>query len=176
CAKSGNKGVPTQLQHRLSNKSSCDPCLYLCNNGVSMIFFHVDDLILVGPGNNFKKEFEKRFSNSSCHEPNTILGMKFKRENKKIKSSLPNHIEHGLEELGLTNCKNSMTPLNPNLKLREASNNDHSRFKKININYRSAIGLLNHITQLTRPDIIFAVSPGPRIPTSSFRITVMPHG
>ncbi|KNZ48489.1 hypothetical protein VP01_562g1 [Puccinia sorghi] len=30
---------------------------------------------LVGPGNNFKKEFESCFKNSSCHDPNTILGM-----------------------------------------------------------------------------------------------------
>ncbi|KNZ44116.1 hypothetical protein VP01_94g3 [Puccinia sorghi] len=123
-----------------------------------MIFFHVDDLVLVGPGNNFKQEFENRFRNSSCHEPNTILGMKFEKEKDKIKLSLPNHIEHGLEELGLTDCKTSTTPLTPNLKLRDATDKDHSRFKKLNINYRSAIGLLNHIAQLTRPDISFAVS------------------
>ncbi|KNZ56260.1 hypothetical protein VP01_244g2 [Puccinia sorghi] len=70
-----------------------------------MFFFHVDDLILVGPGNNFKEEFESRFSNSSY-----------------------------------------------------TSDEDHAQFKKLNINYRSAIGLLNHISQLTRPDISFAVS------------------
>ncbi|KNZ64306.1 hypothetical protein VP01_1042g6 [Puccinia sorghi] len=81
------------------------------------------------PGNNFEKEFESQFSNSSFHEPNTILGMKFEKENDKIMLSLPNHIQHGLEEL----------------------------FKRININYRSAIGLLNHIAQLTCPDISFAV-------------------
>ncbi|KNZ54499.1 hypothetical protein VP01_2930g1 [Puccinia sorghi] len=123
-----------------------------------MVFFHVDDLILVGPGNNFEHEFETCFSNSSCHQPNTILGMKYKRERNKIKLSLPNHIEHGLEELGLTDCKPSVTPLTPNLKLRKATDEDHAWFKKLNINYRSAIGLLNHIAQLTRPDISFAVS------------------
>ncbi|KNZ57848.1 uncharacterized protein VP01_2059g3, partial [Puccinia sorghi] len=42
--------------------------------------------------------------------------------------------------------------------LRDASDDDHAKFKKLNINYRSAIGLLNHIAQLTRPDISFAVS------------------
>ncbi|KNZ57549.1 hypothetical protein VP01_2129g4 [Puccinia sorghi] len=138
--------------------SSSDPCLYLCDDNISRIFFHVDDLILVGPGNNFEKEFEKRFSNSSCHSPNTILGMKFEREKDEIKLSLPNHIQHGLEELGLEDCKTSITPLTPNLKLRDATDIDHSRFRKLNINYRSAIGLLNHIAQLTRPDISFAVS------------------
>ncbi|KNZ54670.1 hypothetical protein VP01_2888g1 [Puccinia sorghi] len=140
------------------NESSCNPCLYICDDNISRVFFHVDDLILVGPGNNFEEEFERRFSNSSCHDHNTILGMKFEQGKDKIKLSLPNHIQHGLEELGLVDCKTSSTPLTPNLKLRDASDEDHARFRKLNINYRSAIGLLNHIAQLTRPDISFAVS------------------
>ncbi|PLW39824.1 hypothetical protein PCASD_10717 [Puccinia coronata f. sp. avenae] len=52
----------------------------------------------------------------------------------------------------------SVTPTTPNLKLVDASDKDHARFKKLNINYRSAIGLLNHIAQLTRTNISFAVS------------------
>jgi hypothetical protein len=84
--------------------------------------------------------------------------MKFERCRNKIMLSLPKHIQHGLEELGLTNCKTSVTPMTQNLKLVNASDDDHARFKKLNINYRSAIGLLNHISQLARPDISFAVS------------------
>ncbi|KNZ60491.1 hypothetical protein VP01_1546g2 [Puccinia sorghi] len=84
--------------------------------------------------------------------------MKFEEKDNKIMLSLPKHIQHGLEELGLTNCKTSATPMTPNIKLVDATDDDHARFKKLNINYRSAIGLLNHIAQLTRPDISFAVS------------------
>ncbi|KNZ45299.1 hypothetical protein VP01_827g1 [Puccinia sorghi] len=150
-----------KTQHRRLQRfheSNCDPCLYICDDKISMVFFHVDDLILVGPGNNFEREFVIRFSNSSCHNPNTILGMKFEKNDNRIQLSLPNHIQHGLEELGLQDAKISSTPLTPNLKLRDASDDDHSRFKKLNINYRSAIGLLNHIAQLARPEISFAVS------------------
>lgn len=139
-------------------ESNCDPCLYLCDDNVSRLFFHVDDLVLVGSGNNFKEKFEKHFSNSSCHDPNTILGMKFERIGHKILLSQPKHIKHGLEELGLSTSKPSATPLTPNLKLKEASNEDHILFKKQNINYRSAIGLMNYIAGYTRPDISFAVS------------------
>ncbi|KNZ49533.1 hypothetical protein VP01_4958g1 [Puccinia sorghi] len=56
------------------------------------------------------------------------------------------------------NWKKSTTPLVKNLKLWDASNEDYARFKKFNINYRSAIGLLNYIVQLTQPNITFAVS------------------
>ncbi|KNZ62497.1 hypothetical protein VP01_1263g6 [Puccinia sorghi] len=135
-----------------------DPCLYVCNDGVSFIFFHVDDLVLVGSGNDFKEKFAARFSNSACHLPNTLLGMKYEREGNKIFLTQPKHINHGLEELGLTECKPSSTPLTPNLQLREASDEDYEKFRKLNINYRSAIGLLNYIASNTRPDLSFAVS------------------
>ncbi|KNZ51524.1 hypothetical protein VP01_3918g1 [Puccinia sorghi] len=98
------------------------------------------------------------FSNSSCHEPNMILGMKFEIIGNKILLSQPKHIEHGLEELGLSNSKLSTTPLTPNLKFKEVLDEDHALFKKENINYRSVIGLMNYITGYTRPDIIFTVS------------------
>ncbi|KNZ63039.1 hypothetical protein VP01_1193g2 [Puccinia sorghi] len=120
--------------------------------------------------------FSFTFSNSSCHEPNTILGMKFERENNKIKLSLPNHIKHVLKELGLNKCKTSMTPLIPNLKLCEATDDDHSRFKKLNINYSFEVSSL----------ACYSVKPGMthchkvkkvwHIPTSFFIFTVMPHG
>ncbi|KNZ44282.1 uncharacterized protein VP01_9316g1, partial [Puccinia sorghi] len=116
-------------------ESTCDPCLYSCNGKVSFVFFHLGDLILVGQGNKFKKELEKRFRNSSCQEPNTILGMKFKREDKKIKLSLPNHIQTGLKELDLVG-KTSATPRTPSLKHCEYSEESHARFKKLNMNYR----------------------------------------
>jgi hypothetical protein len=116
-------------------ESNCNPCLYLCNNKISQILFHVDDLVLVGPGNDFKNKLETRFSNSASHKPNTILGMKFERIGHKILLSQPKHIEHGLEELGMQSCKSSNTPLTPNLKLKEATDEEHALFKKENVNY-----------------------------------------
>lgn len=76
----------------------------------------------------------------------------------KIHLSQPKHIDKGLEELGLTDCKNINSPLTQNHHLEEASNKDNAEFSQLNINYRSAIGLLNHLSQYTRPDISFAVS------------------
>ncbi|KNZ61784.1 hypothetical protein VP01_1358g5 [Puccinia sorghi] len=116
--------------------------MYACDDGISFIFFHVDDLVLVGPGNDFKNKFADRFNNSACHPPNTLLGMKFEKIGNKICLSQPKHINHGLEELGLTGCKSSSTPLTPNLQLREASDEDHEKFKKLNINYSFAVSSL----------------------------------
>ncbi|KNZ47167.1 uncharacterized protein VP01_6638g1 [Puccinia sorghi] len=57
-------------------ESSCNPCLYFFSEKKSIIFFHIDDLVLVGNGQKFKEKFEKQFSNLACHPPNTLLGMK----------------------------------------------------------------------------------------------------
>ncbi|KNZ54549.1 hypothetical protein VP01_2917g2 [Puccinia sorghi] len=139
-------------------ESACNPCMYACNDGISYICFHVNELVLVGPGNDFKNKFADRFSNSACLPPNTLLGMKFKKISNKICLSQPQHINHGIEELGLTDCKPSSTPLTQNLQLREATDEDHKKLKRLNINYRSAIGLLNYIASNTFPDLSFAVS------------------
>ncbi|KNZ46946.1 hypothetical protein VP01_680g7 [Puccinia sorghi] len=130
----------------------------LCNNNESMIFFHVDDLILVGPGNKFKENFEKQFSNSSCHSPNTILGIKYEITEDTILLSNPKHINHGLEELGLLDARPVSIPLTTNKQLKEADDEEFEAFKRLNINYRSAVGLLNYISMHTRPDISFAIS------------------
>ncbi|KNZ56373.1 hypothetical protein VP01_2418g1 [Puccinia sorghi] len=71
--------------------------------------------------------------------PNTLFGMKYKRVGNKTCLSQPKHINHGLEKL-------------------EASDDDHEKFKQLNINYCSAVGLLNYIASNTRPDLSFAMS------------------
>lgn len=140
------------------HQSSSDPCLYLNSGCKSMIFFHVKNLILVGLGDNFKNNFLQRFPNSTSHNPNTILGMKYSKIDNKILLSQPNHIEHGLEELKLTKCHAWSIPLTSNLNLRPASDEEHEEFKALNINYRSAVFLMNYIACLTQPDISYAVS------------------
>lgn len=72
--------------------------------------------------------------------------------------SQQNHINSGLEELGVSEAKPSLTPLSPGLKLKPASDAEHEQFKGLNINYCSAIGMLNHIGWYTWPKVSFAVS------------------
>lgn len=46
----------------------------------------------------------------------------------------------------------------PNLQLAQATDEDFESFKKLNINYQSAIGLMNYIAMYDRPDLSLAVS------------------
>lgn len=139
-------------------ESTSNPCLYLKRNTKEILYFHVDDLIHVGNSNTFKSNFLSQFQNSSCHPPNTILGMLMEIKDNQILLSQPNHIDCGLEELSLSSCKDTMSPLTQNLNLKPASDDGHAEFCQLNINYWSEIGLLNHISQYTCPDVSFSVS------------------
>lgn len=57
--------------------------------------------------------------------------MKFEQEGDTIFLSQPKHIDHGLEELIFTKGKPSTTPLTPNIQLREATDGNHEKFKRL---------------------------------------------
>lgn len=137
-------------------ESNCNPCLYMGVDKISVVFFHVNDLIVAGDMNGFKDAFLSKFHNSSAHKPNTLLGMKVEHRNGLIQLSLPLHIEKGLEELDISHCWPVSTPLTPGLHLHPADNKDHKNFLDLNINYWSPIGQLNFIAGLARPNISFS--------------------
>ncbi|KNZ60388.1 hypothetical protein VP01_1560g1 [Puccinia sorghi] len=72
--KTGTKHLP--LGFRKLN--TIRPCLFIHKDKNLFIFFHVDDLVVVGKRYQFEEIFLKRFSNSSAHMLDTLLGMNLK--------------------------------------------------------------------------------------------------
>jgi hypothetical protein len=138
--------------------SVSDACLFIHKEKNSFIFFHVDDLIVVGQTEKFEEKFLNRFPNSTAHSPDTLLGMNLHVTPDSIELSQPALISKGLEMLGLTNCKPMKTPLTPAVQLHTASEEDHQEFLALGINYRSYTGMLNYLACRTRPDLAAAVS------------------
>ncbi|KNZ47546.1 hypothetical protein VP01_6320g1 [Puccinia sorghi] len=64
---------------------TANPCVFIHKDKHSIIFFHVDDLIVVGEVNQFEELFLARFPNSSAHDPDTILGMDLTIDHEHIK-------------------------------------------------------------------------------------------
>lgn len=58
----------------------------------------------------------------------------------------------------MTECKPSTVPLTANVNVSLENDEEHKEFKALNINYCSAVFLINYIACLTRPDLSFAVS------------------
>lgn len=115
--------------------SVLDACLFIHKDKNLFIFFHVDDLIVVGQIDKFEKLFLARFPNSSAHSPDTLLGMNLNITPESIYLSQPGLIKKGLEMLGMSTCKSVKTLLTPAVQLFTATEQDHQEFLKLNINY-----------------------------------------
>ncbi|MBW0529782.1 hypothetical protein O181_069497 [Austropuccinia psidii MF-1] len=62
-----------------------------------------------------------------------------------------------LDQYRMSNCKPVVTPLMPNEHLSPATSDEIQALKKLNTNYRSAIGSINYLSTATRPDLLCAV-------------------
>lgn len=139
-------------------QSTSDPCLFIHRDKDSFIFFHVDDLIVVGKVDIFESLFLHRFPNSTAHEPDTLLGMDVTKTNNSISLSQEKLIDKGLKMLGLQDCKSVNTPLSVAVQLKPATQEEKDEFSKLNINFRTFTGILNYLSCRTRPDLAPAVS------------------
>ena len=115
--------------------SVLDACLFIHRNKDSFIFFHVDDLIVVGKPDEFEELFLSRFPNSTAHTPDTLLGMNLIMSTDCVELLQPALIEKGLELLNLEECKSVKTPLTPAVQLKLATDEDHQAFLKLGLNY-----------------------------------------
>jgi hypothetical protein len=67
------------------------------------------------------------------------------------------YIKGLVEEYGLEDGKTTGTPMQSNIKLVKSTPKESEQFRKRGLDYRSAIGSLNYLSQCTRPDITYAV-------------------
>ncbi|MBW0528924.1 hypothetical protein O181_068639 [Austropuccinia psidii MF-1] len=62
----------------------------------------------------------------------------------------------------MKNCKSVATPLVPNEHIRDATVEEEEAFKRINVNFRSAVGSINYLSTATHPNFSHAVSSLPQ--------------
>ncbi|MBW0557458.1 hypothetical protein O181_097173, partial [Austropuccinia psidii MF-1] len=137
-------------------KSMADACLFIGKDVI--LFAWVDDIILIGKeADNILKRLEKDFKVKDLGLASHILGIKISQSDHMITLSQQHYIEELISQYGLEDSKLNMTPMQSNIKLETATDEEHEEFKKLNINYRAAIGSLNYLSQCTRPDMAYTV-------------------
>ena len=118
---------------------------------------YVDDIILTGDDfeemNKLKKNLSTKFEIKDLGSLRYFLGMEIARSKKGIIVSQRKYILDLLEEIGMSGCKPSDTPMEFNSKLGEVKEGvpvDTGRYQRL-------VGKLIYLSH-TRPDISFAVS------------------
>jgi len=74
-------------------------------------------------------------------------------ENEGMFVNQSHYIKSLVEDYGLEDGKVTGTPMQANIKLTQSTSEESSQFKEKGLDYRSAIGSLNYLSQCTRPDI-----------------------
>ena len=137
-----------------------DTCVYLRKRGNdwTIICLYVDDGLIAGTNessvSSFISKLQKRFQ-VTVNEPTCYVGMEIRqdRKNKTIAVSQSGYIRRVLEKFGMTDANPVATPMEPSVKLMIEDSKD-----KFECPYREAIGCLNYLSQVSRPDITFAVN------------------
>ncbi|MBW0488890.1 hypothetical protein O181_028605 [Austropuccinia psidii MF-1] len=88
----------------------------------------------------------------------SLLGMKVTKGDNCYFLSQSSYISDLLDSYDMKNCKPVSTPMVPNSRLQEATDNEREEFKVLNINYRQAVGKISYLQVATRGDLDFVTS------------------
>ena len=137
-----------------------DGCVFIRKDGSDsiVICLYVDDGLVCGTRKQalavFVQQLKAEFE-VTVNDPNQYVGMEIARDRdaKTITVNQRGYISRVLERFGLTDAGTLVTPLDPAVKLSV----DDSK-EVIKCPYREAIGCLNYISLISRPDITYAVN------------------
>jgi hypothetical protein len=143
-------------------RSDSDPGLYIRKQGRCFIFLWVDDLFVFSKSEGLQElinEVLSVFKGRDLGNLTWALGAEILRDrpNKTITLSQNRKILNMLDKFGMSDCKSSPTPLVPREQLRSvkdhpecaASKAEHSQFM-------SAVGSIQYLVCVTRPDLAYA--------------------
>ena len=145
------------------HRSAADPALHVRQTGRCFIFLWVDDLFIFSRPEGLQdliSEILTVFQGRDLGDLSWALGAKISRDRKQktITISQSRKIQDLLEKFGMNECRKAYTPLQPRQQLRSAKDYpdlerasvaEHSRFM-------SAVGGIQYLAVVTRPDISFA--------------------
>lgn len=159
-----NKKLDSALKGLGLEQSHLDPCIYfkiVDEKDMLFVAIYVDDLMIFTnqqkSADYFKNELSKRFKMKDLGEICYCLGMHVERDRTKGKIYLDQrkYILEVLNKFGLSDCKPVNTPLDMNTKIKGSTEEGKILH---DIPYQEAIGCLLYISQVTRPDISFAIN------------------
>ncbi|MBW0499048.1 hypothetical protein O181_038763 [Austropuccinia psidii MF-1] len=122
-----------------------DPCVFY-QKGIEPLWVYVDVYDMAIFGRNvqpFKDQLNRDFSIKDTGPADLLLGVKIQHLKEGITLDQQHFVDYLLDLYGMKSCKPVTTPLVPNEHIGAANVEEEEAFKRININFRSAIGSIN---------------------------------
>ena len=151
------------LDHLLKSmgfvQTKSDPCLYISSEGeLCIIAVYVDDILLATKSEKkVKNRLSAEFEVKDLGDLQYLLGVSViqNHKEKSVWIGQPTYTLNVLEKFGLKDAKPVTTPVCVGSKLTKAKEDDELVDESL---YQSAVGSLQYLSTMTRPDITFAVS------------------
>lgn len=150
------------------NRSVMDQCIYYSieNEKLIIVALYVDDVLIFTSSketeNKIAEQLSCNFKMKDLGEAKSILGIVIERNTDfgTISINQRRYIEDMLTKFGLDNCKTVNTPMDINQKISSemSPSTDSEKEEMKNIPYRECIGSLLFASQISRPDISYAVN------------------
>lgn len=132
------------------------PCVFRAN-GI-MVLCYVDDLLVMAEDEKkmavLKEKLAEKLPANDMGTATDFLGMKLIHEEDGIIITQNKYIEGLISKLGLSNCRTSIIPCDPNIDLSTPGDEEADA----EFEYRSIVGSLMYLATHTRPDIFVATS------------------
>lgn len=143
-------------------RSNNDYCLYILNSKDTKFFLliYVDDIILTGPDlkeiSKIKNKLMSKFQMKDKGELKHFLGLKIEYDREKgiLRIDQSKYTESILKRFNMENCKASVIPIDPKLKINLCDDPSKMTQKP----FRELVGCLMYLMLGTRPDICFSVN------------------
>lgn len=145
-------------------QSESDPCVFVKEANTQdciILCLYVDDGLIACK----RKEILNSFVSSlvlefeiTCHEPSCYVGLEITRDRKRRMLSInqQGYISRILHRFGMEESKPVISPMDPSIKLTDVLQEEKTTNKRFP--YREAVGCLNYVAIISRPDISFAVN------------------
>lgn len=149
-------------------RSNADQCIYYLIAGDKMLFvaIYVDDVLIFTNDdqieNRLKEELCGNFRMKDLGDASSVLGIRISRDRRAgtIAIDQTQYIANVLKRFGMDGANPVVTPLDMNQKISSnlCPSTRKQQTEMANVPYKQAIGCLLFASQITRPDINFAVN------------------
>lgn len=149
-------------------RSEVDQCVYYCINGEMILYvaIYVDDVLVfcndMDVINQLKLDLSTNFKMKDLGEAFSVLGVRITRDKQSgaISIDQTKYIEDVLNRFSMSECKPVSTPMDVGQKLTSemSPTDEFEKQEMAKVPYMQAVGCLLFASQITRPDISYAVN------------------